>query len=66
MVSNKHAELRKVENFVRSIYYHEDIAKDKRKKANFRKSCNNFKLANGQSLLNKVLRVPKCWSARVP
>ena len=31
MASNKHVELRKTENFVRSKYYREDISKDKRK-----------------------------------
>ena len=32
MASNKHFDLRKIENFVRSKYCHEDIAKDKGKK----------------------------------
>ena len=36
--SDKHVDLRKIENFVRSKCYLEDISKDKRKKANIRKS----------------------------
>ena len=32
MASNKHFDLKKIENFVRSKYCHEDIAKDKGKK----------------------------------
>ena len=38
MERNKHVNLRKIENFVRSEYYPEEISKDKRKRANFRKS----------------------------
>ena len=47
MASNKHVDLRKIENFVRSKCYPEDISKDKGKKANFRKSCKNFKIVDG-------------------
>ena len=47
MASNKHADLRKTENFVRSKWYPKDIPKDKRKEANFRKSCKNFKIVDG-------------------
>ena len=42
IASNKHVDLRKIENFVTSKCYSEDISKDKGKKANFRKSCKNF------------------------
>ena len=38
MATNKHVDLRKLENFVRSKYYPEDIS-NKGKRANFRKSC---------------------------
>ena len=38
MASNKHNDFRKIENFVRSKFYSEDILIDK--KANFTKSCN--------------------------
>ena len=38
------------------------MAKDKEKNANFTKSCNNSKIADGQSLLNKVPLVLKCPS----
>ena len=47
MASNKHVDLRKIENFVRSKYYSEDILIDKRKRGNFRKSCKNFKIIDG-------------------
>ena len=46
MVSNKHIDFRKIKNFVRSKRYPEDIWKDKGKKANFRKSCKNFKFVD--------------------
>ena len=39
IASNKHVDLRKIENFVRRKFYPEDISKDKGRKANFRKSC---------------------------
>ena len=42
MANNKHVDLKKMESFVRSKCYPEDISKDKGKKANFRKSCKNF------------------------
>ena len=47
MASNKHADLRKTENFVGSKWYPKDMSKDKGKKANFRKSCKNFKIVDG-------------------
>ena len=47
MVSHKHVDLRKIENFVRNKCYPEDISKDEGKKANFRKSCKNFKIIDG-------------------
>ena len=47
MASNKRNDLRKIENFIGSKSYPEDISKDKRKKANFRKSCKNFKIVDG-------------------
>ena len=47
MASNKHVDLRKIENFVRSKYYPEDISKDEGKKASFRKTCTNFKIVDG-------------------
>ena len=43
MGSNKHIDLRKMENFVRRKCFPEDILKEEGKKANFRKSCKNFK-----------------------
>ena len=46
MASNKHVDLRKLENFVRS----------KGKKANFRKPCKNFKIVD-EYLMYKRKRV---------
>ena len=47
MASSKHADWRKIENFVRSKYYPEDISIDKGKRGNFRKSCKNFNITDG-------------------
>ena len=47
MARNKHADLRKIKNSVRSNCYLEDISKGKIKKASFRKSCKNFKNVDG-------------------
>ena len=47
MESNKQPDLRKIENFVRSKCYPEEISKDGRKKVSFRKSCKNFKIVDG-------------------
>ena len=56
MASNKHFDLRKIENYVRSKCYPEDISKDKLKKANFRKSWKNFKIGHGHHLTNNGKR----------
>ena len=45
--NNKHVDFRKTENFVRSKCYPKDKSKDKGEKANFRKSCKNFKIVDG-------------------
>ena len=47
MSSNKQVDLRKIGNFVGSKCYPEDIPKDKGKIANFKKSFENLKIANG-------------------
>ena len=39
--------MRKIENFVKSKCYPEDISKGKGKRANVRKSCKNFKIFDG-------------------
>ena len=57
MARNKHIDLRKTENSVRSKCYLEDISKDKGKKANFRKSCKNFKIVDGHLTYNRKRRV---------
>ena len=49
------SELRKIKNFVLSKCYPEDVSKDKGKKANFRKTCKNFKIIDG-NLRYKVKR----------
>ena len=46
MASNNHVELIQIENFVRSKFHPEDIPKDRGKKANFRKSCKNYKVVD--------------------
>ena len=62
MASNKHVDLRQIENFVRSKCYPEDIFRIKikkrnvlyrkilyqkiKEKANLGKSCKNFKIVN--------------------
>ena len=51
MTSNKHVDLRKTENFVRS----------KEKRTNFRKPCNNFKIVN-QHLINPIF-IYEIWIA---
>ena len=47
MTSNKHVDLRKIENFVRSKCYPENLLKNKGKKTDFGKSCKNFKIGDG-------------------
>ena len=42
--SNQHISLRKIVNFVRSKCYPENRSTNKGKKANLRKSCQNFKI----------------------
>ena len=56
MASNKHVDFKKLENFVRSECYPEDISKDKGKKVNSRKSCKNFKIIDGRHLTYKGKR----------
>ena len=46
MASNKHVDLIKIENLVRSKYHHQDISKDKGNMGNFRNSCENFKIVD--------------------
>ena len=47
MAGNKYVDLRKIGNFVRNKCCPEDISKDKGKKADFKKSFENFKIADG-------------------
>ena len=53
MVRNKHVDLKKIVKFVRSKWYLEHTSKDKGKKANFIKSCKNFKVTDGHHLTYK-------------
>ena len=68
MVSDKYADLRKTENFIRSKCYPEDISKDKRRRANFRKSCKNFKIVDGHLIYkgkksdDRILLIPQYHS----
>ena len=56
MVSNKHYDLRKTENFIRSKCYPEDISNNK-KKDNFRKSCKKLKTVDGHLIYKGTKRV---------
>ena len=47
MAGNKYVDLRKIGNFVRNKCCPEYISKDKGKKADFKKSFENFKIADG-------------------
>ena len=47
MARNESADSGKIDNFFRSKYYSEDISKDKGKRANLRKSCEDFKVVDG-------------------
>ena len=57
MANYKHVDLRKIENFVKSKCYPGDISKDKGNKANFRKSCKNFKIVDGHLTYKRKIRV---------
>ena len=57
MASNRHVDLGKIENFVSSENYPENILKDTGKKANFRKSCSNFKTVDGNPTYKGKRRV---------
>ena len=43
----KHVDLKAAEEFLRNKTYPKGILKDKAKKSNFRKACNNFSIVNG-------------------
>ena len=47
MASNEHVDWSKIENFLRSNCYPEDISNGESKKTNFRKNCKNFKTIDG-------------------
>ena len=57
MASNERVDLTKIENIIRSKCYHEDISKDKGKKANFIKSYKNFKIVEGHVIFKEKRRV---------
>ena len=42
-----HVDLKAVEEFLRNKTYPKGILKDKGKKSNFRKTCENFSIVNG-------------------
>ena len=48
MVAKHHVNLKVVEEFLRRKIYPKEIAKDKGKKANFRRTCKNFSIKDGE------------------
>ena len=48
MAAKHHVNLKVVEEFVRRKTYPKEIAKDKGKKANFRRSCKSFSIKDGE------------------
>ena len=52
-----HVDLKAVEEFLRNKTYPKDILKDKGKKFNFRKACQNFSIANGDLMYKEKRRV---------
>ena len=53
MAAKHHVNLKVVEEFLRRKIYPKEIAKDKGKKANFRRTCKNFSIKDGE--LEKVV-----------
>ena len=70
MASNKHVDLSKIDYFVGSKCYPEDISKDKGNKANFTKSYKDFKIADRRlaykSLNCKPSKPFKCFNQTMP
>ena len=57
MAAKHHVNLKVVEEFLRRKIYPKEIAKDKDKKANFRRTCKNFSIKNGELFYKKSRKV---------
>ena len=57
MTAKHHVNLTVVEEFVRRKIYPKEIAKDKGKKANFRRTCKNFSIKDGELFYKESRKV---------
>ena len=57
MAAKHHVNLKVVEEFLRRKIYPKEIAKDKDKKANFRKTCKNVSTKDGELFYKKSRKV---------
>ena len=57
MAAKHHVNLKVVEEFLRRKIYPKEIAKDKGKKANFRRTCKNFTIKDGELFYKKSRKV---------
>ena len=57
MAAKHHVNLKVVEEFLRRKIYPKEIAKDKGKKANFRRTCKNFSIKDGELFYKKSRKV---------
>ena len=57
MAAKHHVNLEMVEEFLRRKIYPKKIAKDKGKKANFRRTCKNFLIKDGELFYKKSGKV---------
>ena len=57
MAAKHHVNLKVVEEFLRRKIYPKEIAKDRGKKANFRRTCKNFSIKDGELFYKKSRKV---------
>ena len=57
MAAKHHVNLKVVKEFVRRKIYPKEIAKDKGKKVNFRRTCKNFSIKDGELFYKKSRQV---------
>ena len=57
MTAKHHVNLKVVEEFLRRKIYPKEIAKDKGKKENFRRTCKNFSIKDGELFYKKSRKV---------
>ena len=57
MAAKHHVNLKMVEEFLRRKIYPKEIAKAKGKKANFRRTCENFSIKDGELFYKKSRKV---------